>query len=233
MTSRLPILVSLSNVNSLLDYLEEGIQQVEEALGIYEELNDISGQGLSLCQLGVLLSTNNQLDAAEEAASQALNLLSSTGNQLEVCQCYRVLGSICRSKGNTEMAVCHFEAALVIASSFNMHSQLFWIHYSLASLLFCQGKLDYAYAHIECAKSCAVNNAYLLGHAMERQAGFLYRQHRLEEAGSEALCAIGVFEKLGATKDMEDCRKLLQEIRVGVDQPLPPGGQVVMVSSQK
>jgi len=52
--------------------------------------------------------------------------------------------------------------------------------------------------------------AYLLGHAMEQQAGFLYHQHRLEEAGSEALCAIGVFEKLGATKDMEDCRRLLE-----------------------
>ena len=87
------ILVSLSNVSSLLDHLEEGIQQVEEALGIYKQLKDISGQGLSLWQLAVLLSTNNQHDAAEEAASQALDLLSSKGNQFEVCQCYCVLGS--------------------------------------------------------------------------------------------------------------------------------------------
>ena len=135
---------------------------------ICKELKDGSGQGLSLQQLAVLLSTNNQLDATEKAASKALNLLSSKGNQFEVCQCYCVLGSICCSKGNTEMAVSHFEAALVIASSFNMHFQLFWIHYSLASLLFCQSKFDNAYAHIECAKSHAVNNPYLLGHAMER-----------------------------------------------------------------
>jgi len=225
------ILVSLSNVNHLLDHLEEGTQQAEEALEIYKELKNEFGQGTSFQQLAVLLSANHQLDAAEEAASQALNLLSSKGNQFDVCQCYRVLGGICRSKGNTEMAVSHFEAALVIASSFNMHSQLFWIHHSLASLLFCQSKFDNAYAHIECAKSRAVNNAYLLGHAMEQQARFLYHQHRFEEAGSEAMCAIGVFEKLGATKDMEDCRKLLQEIKARADQPLPPGNQVMMVSS--
>ena len=59
----------------------------------------------------------------------------------------------------------------------------------------------------------------------------MYHQHRLKEAGSEAMSAIGVFEKLGVTKDMEDCRRLLQEIKAGVDQPLPPGNQVMMVSS--
>ena len=60
--------------------------------------------------------------------------------------------------------------------------------------------------------SHAANNPYHLGRATWRQAVFWYRQRRLEEARSGALHAIDVFEKLGATGYMEDCRKFLQEI---------------------
>ena len=34
----------------------------------------------------------------------------------------------------------------------------------------------------------------------------------LEEAESEALRALGIFEKLGATNDVEETRQLLEEI---------------------
>jgi tetratricopeptide (TPR) repeat protein len=47
-----------------------------------------------------------------------------------VCQCHRLLGDIHYSKGETEKAIDHFETALGIASSFNWHDQLFWIHIS-------------------------------------------------------------------------------------------------------
>jgi hypothetical protein len=47
---------------------------------------------------------------------------------------------------------------------------------------------------------------------MELQALIWYQQGRLEEAKSEALRAVDVYGKLGAAKDVEDCRELLQEI---------------------
>jgi hypothetical protein len=40
----------------------------------------------------------------------------------------------------------------------------------------------------------------------------VYQEGRLEEAKSEALYAAGVYEKLGAVKGVEDCKKLLQKI---------------------
>ena len=210
------ILVALSNINGLLHLPNEGIQQMEEALGIYKQLGDRSGQGLCLRQLALLYGKNDP-DAAEEAASQAINLLSGEDNQFEVCQCYRVLGSISCSKGNMEKAISHYEAALGIASSFNWHPQQFWIHRSLADIFFAQGRVDDAYTQIKHAKSHAINNTYLLGCAMELQARFLYHQHRLEEAKSEVLCAINMFEKLGAAKDTEDCKGLLHEIEARMD----------------
>jgi len=47
---------------------------------------------------------------------------------------------------------------------------------------------------------------------MKLQAVFWLNQHRLKEARSETLYAVEGFEKLGAMKDVEECRKLLQQI---------------------
>ena len=58
---------------------------------------------------------------------------------------------------------------------------------------------------------------------MELQAWIWYKQHRLEGARSEALGAADIYEKLGAAKDVEDCRKLLQWIQRGLNKPVPPG----------
>jgi hypothetical protein len=47
---------------------------------------------------------------------------------------------------------------------------------------------------------------------MELQAAVWYKQGRFEEARSEVLRAVGIYEKLGAAKDVEDCRKHLREL---------------------
>ena len=41
---------------------------------------------------------------------------------------------------------------------------------------------------------------------------FRSQQHMFEEATSEALRALDMFEKLGATNDAEDTRELLEQI---------------------
>ena len=204
-------LMYLSDASRTLG-LKEGVQQVEEALEIYQRLNDVSGQASSLRRLARLLLSDNQLDAAEEATSRAIDLLSKKGDRFQVCECYHVLGGVCRSKGEIETAIGHFEKALGIASSFNWCIQQFWILYSLASLFFDQGRFDEAHARIERAKSHVVDDAYPLGRAMRLQAGFWFGQNKLKEGTSEALRAVAMFEKVGAVKDIEGCRKLLRKI---------------------
>jgi len=210
----------LSDANRQLYLFEEGIQQAEEALEIYERLSDPVAQTECLNTLAYLLYGDGQLDAAEKVASRAIDLLPEEDNQFLVCQCHYVLGDIHRSKGKKEKAVHHYETALGIASSSNWHAELFWINYSLAQLFPDEGRFDDAYLYIERAKSYAANNAYYLGRAMELQAGFLYRQRRLEEARSEVLRAANLYEKAGAAKDVEDCRELLQWIEEGGFLPM-------------
>jgi len=216
-------LKSLSDANRLMGLYEQGIQQIKEASGIFEQLGDTAKQAQCTIDLAQLLHGSEQLDAAEEAVSCAIDLLSGKNEQFRICQCHRVLGGIYHSKGETEKAVNNFEAALGIASSFNWHDELFWIRYSLAKLFFDRGRFGDAQAHIERAKSHAVNNTYCRGHAMYLQAQLWYQQDRLEQAKSEGLRAADVYEKLGAAQNLEWCRELLRWIDEKLNGPVASG----------
>ena len=176
---------TLSDANRMLGFYKEGIRQVKEALEIYKLLNDISGQALSLSCLAWLFHDDKQLDAAEDAAAQAVDL-SNKDEQFLAFQCHCLLGDIYRSKGETGVAIKHLETALRIGSPFNWHNGQFWIHRSLAELFFGENMLDNARAHIELAKLHVVNDTYNLGRAMGLQAEFWYQECRFEEARSAA-----------------------------------------------
>jgi len=216
-------LMGLSNVNRTIGLHEEGILQAKEASEIRGRLSDKAGQAYCLIGLALLLCSDNQLDAAEEAAFRAIDLLPEKGQQSKVCESHHALANIYQSKGDTEKAIHHFEVALGIASPSNWHETLFWIHYELAGLLRREGRFDDAHAHIERAKSHTAGNAYFLGHAMKLKAWVWYNQSRHGEARSEALRAADVYEKLGAAEELEDCRALLRDIEKELITPVASG----------
>ena len=216
-------LIELSEANRLMGLYKEGIPQAKEALEILERLGDTTRQADCLIRLAPLLQEDKQFDAAEEAALGAIDLLPKEGEQFRVCRSHRILGNISQSKGEVEKAIHHFEEAIKIASSFNWHNELFWAYYNLAGLFHNQGRFDDAHAHLEHAKSRTVNSAYYLGLAMEEQAWVWYAQHRFEDAKSEVLRAADAYEKVGAAKEMEDCRRLLQDIEEKLNTPAASG----------
>jgi len=199
------------------------MRQAKEALTIYERLGDTERQAECLIKLALLFQSDEQLDAAEEAAFRAIDLLPEKGQQFLVCESHQVLGNIYQSKGEIEKAIHHFEAAIEIASHFNWHHELFSAHCKLAVLFLDEGRFDDAQTHIEHEKSHTANNAYHLGLTMEGQAWIWYDQHRLEEAKSEALRTADLFEKLGAAEDLERCREFLQHIETELNTPVASG----------
>ena len=205
-------LAELAETNRGLGHFTEGIQQARDSLEIYERFNHTVEQAGALCRLARLLYGDQQLDAAEEAVSRAIDLSSDKDDQLKLCISHRVLGNILRSKGETERAIGHFETALGIASSLNWSNEQFWNHHCLAELFHDRGRLDEARAHIERTRSYVFDDMYNLGSAMRLQACFWHKQGRFEGARLEAIGAVDVFEKLGAANDVEDCRKLLRQI---------------------
>ena len=204
-------LVPLSEASRQLGLYKEGVGQAKEALEIFERISNIGKQGNSLVALAHLFHNDGQLDAAEEVASRAIRLLPEK-EEFQLCQSHLVLGDIYRSKEKKEKAVHHFEMARGIASRFDWSFELIWIHYKLARLFCDEGRLSDAHVHIERAKSHAGNSAYDLGCAVYLQAVIYYRQHRLDDATSEALRALETYEKLGASQDADYCRVLLRDI---------------------
>jgi tetratricopeptide (TPR) repeat protein len=178
-------------------------------LGIFERIDDTIGQVDCLNDLAWVLFDDKQLNAAEDAASRAIDLIPKKDQEYTVCGLHRILGLILQSKGEKDKAIHHFKTALAIASPFGWHDELFWNHLELSSLFRNEDKYDQANAHIKQAKPHAVDNIYWLGRAMSMQAGVWYREHKLEDAQSEALHALKIFEELGAVKEAGFWRELL------------------------
>ena len=69
------ILTVLAATNWQLGLTQEGIDQAMEAVEIFERIGDVNKHGYSLLTLAGAFIKNNQVDAAEEAASRVLQLL--------------------------------------------------------------------------------------------------------------------------------------------------------------
>ncbi|KAF9791097.1 hypothetical protein BJ322DRAFT_1104759 [Thelephora terrestris] len=202
----------LCNVNRTQGHRGEAIRQAKEAIEIHERLFDPIGQADCWNHLAIALVRDRQVNAAEDAAYRAINLVSEKAQQSLLCESHQVLGIVYDSKGEVEKAIHHFETGLEMASSFNRHDHLFWLHYGLVDTFYNHSRFDKANAGIEQLKFHAADNLYYLGRAMHMQARIWYRQARLEEAKSEALRALEACENVGAATYVEDCRYLLESI---------------------
>ena len=203
-------LLSLSDTNRLLRLEKEAIEQVREASERFERLGNMAKQAECFIDLSRAFYDDGQLDAAEGAALRGIELLPED-EQYRVCQGHRLLGNVYASKGETEKAANHFKIALEIATTFGLLDDLFWTHYSLAKMFSEQSAFDTAHDHIDRA-ALHTNNTYYLGRAMELRANFWFKQQMFEKARLEASRAVDTYVKVGATKDIEDCRKLLGKI---------------------
>jgi len=164
------ILRDLAYVNLRSNLPAEGIPQAKEALELYENLSDAAGQADSLRCLALLLVKDNQADAAEQAASHAINLSSGQPSKVLVCDHHHTLGHIYNSRGETEAAISHLETALRIATSLNSWAKRASVLRCFTHLLLKEGRLSDAQVHLESLKLDGANNIMSLGLATVIQA---------------------------------------------------------------
>ena len=205
-------LICLSGANKALGLHEEGIEQVKEALAIYEKQGVVLGEADCWSLLARLLNVQGQFDEAEEAAFRALDCLPEEGQEFRACQFHRGLGSVYISKCDGSKAIYHFGKALEIASAFDWSEELFWINHALSRFFLSEQRFEEANAHIDQAKVYTVDGAHNRARAMESSARIWTHQDRFVEATSELLGALEIYENLGASEDVKDCRDLLRSI---------------------
>jgi tetratricopeptide (TPR) repeat protein len=206
------VLNSLCDTNREMGLRKEGIEQAREASEICRRLGDTANQARYLVTLAHALQDDEQLDAAEVVASHAIHLLRGKDHLPLVCGALRILGNTCRDKGEAEKAMLHFGVAIMISLALNDNTELFWIYFDLSEVFYRIGRIDDARAHLEYAKSYAVNNPYLLARASRLKIFYWFQQHMFQEAKSEALDALDMFEKLGAADDAVQVREFLEKI---------------------
>ena len=222
MVARTLVLLAQVNVQQS-KFTAEGIPQAEGALEIYENLNDTVGQGDSLRVLAVLLSKDNQFDAAEKAASRAINLCSESDKD-GLCQHHEIIGHIYSARGDTEAAVSHLKTALGIATSASSREIQASILRGLVQVLLQGGRFDDAETYLERLKLDGVDNLFSLGLAAAIQVCVWRRQGRFEEAESEVSRVFGLYEEAGAPAEfLEFCKGFLREVEGEANNPAGSG----------
>ena len=211
----------LSEANRMLGLHKEGIQQAKEALAIYEQLGDTGMQAECWDNLGRLFLSDEQLDAAEKAELHTIDLLPEKGQEYRIFKSHRGLGHIYWAKREREKAIHHFEKALRIASTFEWRIELSRIHYDLAGLFWKDNESNDAHSHVNQAKLYADDDLHHLGRVMELKSMILHQQHRLEDAVTEALGTLEIYQKLGASVDIVRLKGWLQWLEQLIAGELP------------
>ena len=192
---------------------EEKIQLTQRMVEVMSALRLTLGQITGLVELSGYLREANRLDAALETASRALALLPENAPKHLTLRCHHMLGEAYHSKGPTEKAIEHFEVALGLASSHDRDEEAFHIYRSLTLAFLREGRLDDANAHLERAKLRAANDPLCLADVMSSQAGVLFDEGRVEEAESEMLRVVDIYQELGNTTGAEIGREFLTTMR--------------------
>ena len=158
-------------------------------------------------------------DAAEKIAESIKLGENDEEHLLQICASHLALCDVYHYKGDKKKAAYHHGEALRIASSFHGPHHLFWVHYYIAVPFVGEAGFDDAQVHAEQAKLRALDSPFRLGHAVHSQALIWYRRRRLQDAASEALHAQKIFEKLGNSRLVEICKKLLKDIKGETEGP--------------
>ena len=205
----------LATVNIGSGLYVEGISQVKKALEIYEKLDNAVDQVDCLHRLAFFSIENGQVDAAEEAASRAINLSSGGPSQAQLSDHHYALGHICQRRGKTEAAIDHYVKAIEMARPLNSKVKLRRVIPSLMELLIEEERFDDAQVYLEQLKPDLVGGPVHQGMAMLGQAQIWYHQGKLEEARSKLLRSIDLFEGFGTPPDhVGKIKEVLQEVEM-------------------
>ena len=206
-------LKSLAHVNWQLDLVKEAILLAREIPEVFEGLDDTVEQANSLQYLALLLAEDNQLDAAEEAASRAIDLSSDEPTQSQICEHHHILSHTYRSRGEVEAAINHLQQAVEIAHSLDRQDRETSLLRCLVRLLLGEDRHDDAQVHLEHLKTHVAGDPYASGLIVLIQADIWCQQGRFEEAESEVSRIVSGNEKIGVSAHfLEYCREFLQEV---------------------
>ena len=165
---------------------KEGIQQAEEALGIYERLGDRIGQPDALTTLAWVLFDDYQVDIA----SRAIDLVPEKKQGISYVFHTSTSRHHLLVQEQAKTGVVPFGNSLEIAYTANWRDHLF-------------GRQGSSLSRANSMRQPPRSN----------KAGWIwYKQRRLVDAKSEVLGGLEIYQRFGVEGEVEGCEVLLQKI---------------------
>jgi ATP/maltotriose-dependent transcriptional regulator MalT len=184
---------------------EQGLSQVDEALGLARALGDPEDETYALISRALILSILGRHREALADAEKALRIAERLGHREWTCHALWAIGSIRRDAGDLDGAEPPLRRALELADNMPVHAS--WSGARLAQVLVARGDLEAAEPLVDRALAEALPGvlpeAYLARAELAAARG-------APNAGAIAREALALTERMGYTVIVSRLRQLAQ-----------------------
>jgi class 3 adenylate cyclase/tetratricopeptide (TPR) repeat protein len=207
---RARLLLELGRIVAVAGRAADALANVGEAIAIFEEVADVSGQATALRVLGGLHDDLERYDEAAAALRRALSLAERVGNAEELGGSLINLGVTQTHQGELDAAVASNLRALEEFERIGHVSGRAVAHVNLGDILARLGDLETALTHAEQALeiTAAAGHQLLMADALKTKAIILIGQGRSTDALEVSERAAQIFEEMGAAPMAREARAI-------------------------
>ena len=145
-----------------LGQLQDARDLFEELLILQQQLNNQVGLARTLINVGEIDRTLDQIDQMETYNRRALEISQEAEYMRGITVATVNLGDVALRKGDTKLALQHYEAALKLAEGAGMKQILALAYFVTADAYFIIQDFDNALAHYDKAKTVSIEVAHLI-----------------------------------------------------------------------
>lgn len=212
-------LSALANLREMQGDLDGAKELVETAKTINTLHNHKSGLVWNQYTISVILWKKGEFEASRLNAQKALELAIEIDNELQVIRCYCQLARIDIDDGNLGRAKETLNHTLTLHHSFTGTGRDSWVTATLYRLMGQVAFLEKDYTTAEQYYLRSIDAAQVVSNiSMEGRARYLLaeldlKRSRFQKAEEGIKTAIGIFELIGATHEVEESRHLFKRIQ--------------------
>jgi tetratricopeptide (TPR) repeat protein len=201
----------IARVKSHQSRWSEAMTMFDEAVGIYKELKDNSGQGRCLKWQGTVAGQKGDLELAEDNFNRALELAEDADDRLTLADLNNNLGILSTIRGDPDKAIVYYQDCLPYYQSIGDNLRLAQTYHNLGMASADKGDLGRAGEYYEksIAKSRQVGNSDLVAKTYLNRAELSISIAEIELAGAYCREAMKTFMKIGNRQGVAESLKIL------------------------
>ncbi|MET7951437.1 tetratricopeptide repeat protein [Micromonospora sp. NPDC005324] len=197
----------------------QATQRYEAALAVYRNLDDESGVGKLLHQLGLVADNRGDRATADRLFQEALTILSRLDDRAAVFRTLHQLAGTARDNGDAELTMSRYLEELAIARDLDDLDGIAASHHQIGVLAFEARDLVKAEQCIQ----VAITTYGRLGVRVQQGSGLVMlgrialAQFAYETAEARVRAALKIFEEVGSNGHIAECTLLLGHLSRDLD----------------